>query len=167
MTFRSSDLQSDSDLDSIRNSCDVLFCGGVAQWVTVTYWPIFSIVKITFYSRQWKLTSKVIIRIRFLQVPISGNWITMWHLHSMMGGFVSMNFQISHDHNPSYSISRWVQSETYYTLSLCLCLTLFMCLPLCLPLCLLLCLSLCLSVTLSLSRAMKMLMEAVLRWHSD
>ena len=79
-----------------------------------------------------------------------------------------MNFQISHDHNPSYSISRWVQSETYYyTLSLCLCLTLCMCLTLCLPLCLLLCLSLCLSVTLSLSRAMKMLMEAVLRWHSD
>ena len=26
MTLRSSDLQSDSDLDSIRNSCDVLFC---------------------------------------------------------------------------------------------------------------------------------------------
>ena len=25
MTLRSSDLQSDSDLDSIRNSCDVLF----------------------------------------------------------------------------------------------------------------------------------------------
>ena len=28
MTLRSSDLQSDSDLDSIRNSCDVL----TAQW---------------------------------------------------------------------------------------------------------------------------------------
>ena len=26
MTLRSSDLQSDSDLDSIRNSCDVSFC---------------------------------------------------------------------------------------------------------------------------------------------
>ena len=48
----------------------------------------FSLVKITLYSRKGKLTSKVIIRIRLLQLPISGNWITMWHLHSMMGGFV-------------------------------------------------------------------------------
>ena len=28
MTLRSSDLQSDSDLDSIRNSCDVFLGGG-------------------------------------------------------------------------------------------------------------------------------------------
>ena len=31
MTLRSSDLQSDSDLDSIRNSCDVLFAINVSQ----------------------------------------------------------------------------------------------------------------------------------------
>ena len=123
--------------------CFILWRGGSVSHCNLL--TCFSLVKITLYSRKGKLTSKVIIRIWFLQLPISGNWITMWHLHSMMGGFVSMNFQISHDHNPSYSISRWVQSETYYTLSLCLCLTLVcVCLCVCCCVCLCVCLWLCL-----------------------
>ena len=32
MTLRSSDLQSDSDLDSIRNSCDVFLTQAVSFW---------------------------------------------------------------------------------------------------------------------------------------
>ena len=40
MTLRSSDLQSDSDLDSIRNSCDVLekeFVGLLAPWTSFSF----------------------------------------------------------------------------------------------------------------------------------
>ena len=38
MTLRSSDLQSDSDLDSIRNSCDVLF----AVWTcAIAYFDLY------------------------------------------------------------------------------------------------------------------------------
>ena len=33
MTLRSSDLQSDSDLDSIRNSCDVFIKDHLEQWI--------------------------------------------------------------------------------------------------------------------------------------
>ena len=66
-----------------------------------------SLVKITLNSRKGKLTFKVIMDMIFATA-------NFWKLHSVMGGFVKMNFQISYDHNPSYSISRWVQSETYW-----------------------------------------------------
>ena len=32
MTFKVSDLESDSDLDSIRNSCDVFLCVSAMHW---------------------------------------------------------------------------------------------------------------------------------------
>ena len=39
MTLRSSDLQSDSDLDSIRNSCDVSFTNNVERCIWRKYVP--------------------------------------------------------------------------------------------------------------------------------
>ena len=63
MTLRSSDLHSDSDLDSIRNSCDVFFDKtqtlnrtmiSPPLVLTVIMWPFFK----TFFTKQFKKSER-------------------------------------------------------------------------------------------------------------
>ena len=66
MTLRSSDLQSDSDLDSIRNSCDVLYVPELESarlWIVLINYSTFmrsAFRERPLLTRNWKIMSSMI-----------------------------------------------------------------------------------------------------------
>ena len=80
MTLRSSDLQSDSDLDSIRNSCDVF----IFKWITEMKSKPRVINVSRFRIRDLKLSNHV-TKLNYLPIKRKQNYLWNRYIHVSQG----------------------------------------------------------------------------------
>ena len=94
MTLGVSDLQSDSDLDSIRNSCDVYYKSNeIPKTVLKIFFNSIFVDRLLRYSILVQMTEMMIFNMTSLQVeignPLSMQWLKYTNMsHSQMLGKV-------------------------------------------------------------------------------